>query len=67
MPKLDGITLLKQLRDDVWGKTAKVIILTSLSDDKRLQEAKNLGAEDYIIKTDRKIEEVYEEVISKLN
>src|SRR3989344_655475 len=30
MPKMDGMTLLSKLREDAWGKDAKVIILTNL-------------------------------------
>ena len=28
MPKMDGITMLSKLRQDEWGKTAKVIVLS---------------------------------------
>ncbi len=30
MPMMDGLTTLKELRKDAWGKTAKVILLTNL-------------------------------------
>src|SRR3989304_617137 len=30
MPKMNGITMLKKLREDEWGKNASVIILTNL-------------------------------------
>jgi DNA-binding response OmpR family regulator len=40
MPKLDGIGMLKKIREDAWGKNVKVIMLTNLSDNKKLNEAK---------------------------
>ncbi len=36
MPKMDGLTALKQIRLDSWGKTALVIILTNLTADNRI-------------------------------
>lgn len=67
MPIMDGITMLENLREDDWGKNAKVIILTNLSDNKRLVDAKKLGADEYLIKTDLKIEEVLEKVLKNIN
>ncbi len=67
MPKMDGIMMLKALRKDAWGKDAKVIILTNLSDDKRVIEALEQGTHDYLIKADWKIEDVVEKVRKKLH
>ena len=69
MPKMDGITMLKKLRSggDSWGREAKVMMLTNLTDTKKLEEAKALGADSYFIKTDLKIEDVLKTVIEKLN
>src|SRR5260370_34454655 len=32
MPKMDGLTMLKELKEDEWGKQAKIIILSNLGD-----------------------------------
>ncbi|EKD66975.1 MAG: Response regulator containing a CheY-like protein receiver domain and an HD-GYP protein [uncultured bacterium] len=66
MPIMDGISVLRNLREDEWGKTAKVIVLTNLSENEKLQEAQTFGVNDYLIKTDWKIEEVIEKIKSKL-
>ena len=58
MPKMDGITMLKKLRGDIWGKNAKVIILTNLSNPTSELEASQLDVSDYMIKTDLKLSEV---------
>lgn len=58
MPKMDGLTMLKKLREDVWGKEAQVIILTNLSGNDGVSEALNQGVFEYIVKTDIKIEDL---------
>jgi CheY-like chemotaxis protein len=36
MPKMDGIEVMERLRDDHWGKSVPIIILTNLNIDGRL-------------------------------
>jgi len=66
MPKMDGMEMLKRLRQDNWGKNVKVIILSNLTHPDKEREAKELGVEDYIVKADWKLEEVVKLVESKL-
>lgn len=59
MPVMDGMTMLKHLRSDDWGKTVPVIILTNLSpDDKTLWNVVATEPSYYLLKADRKIEEL---------
>lgn len=51
MPVMDGITMLKELRKDAWGKDAHVIMLTNLSDDSASQRALENGAHDFLVKS----------------
>lgn len=51
MPKMDGMTFLKELRKDSWGKNIPVIILTNLSDDKNIAEAMEGGVYDFLVKS----------------
>ncbi len=62
MPKMDGMTMLKKLREDKWGKDAKVIILTNLSDLENISEAVIQGSYEYILKSDWRIEDVIAKV-----
>ena len=39
MPKLDGVAVLQRLRQDIWGKSALIIILTNLTADTNLLQA----------------------------
>ena len=67
MPKMDGLTVLKKLREDEWGKNAEVIILTNLSDNEEISRAISDGKGEYLIKTDWKMEDIVNKVKSKLN
>ncbi len=66
MPAMSGGEALKKLREDKWGKTAKVIILTNLSDDESVRNSRELGALDYLIKTDWKLKEIVAKVKQNL-
>jgi two-component system, chemotaxis family, chemotaxis protein CheY len=45
MPETDGIAVLKKI-----GKTAKVVVISAVGQEKMVDEAKELGALDYIVK-----------------
>jgi two-component system, chemotaxis family, chemotaxis protein CheY len=45
MPEVDGIEVLKKI-----GKSAKVIVISAVGQEKMVEEAKELGAVDYIVK-----------------
>lgn len=60
IPKIDGIEVLKKLRDDPWGKNLPVIILTNVNDDSKVDEAKRLGAKAFMVKTDWGLEGIVE-------
>ncbi|MDE2172569.1 MAG: response regulator [Patescibacteria group bacterium] len=66
LPKMDGITMLRKLREDDWGKTVEVMILTNLSENKRVAEAMGLGAFEYLIKSDWDVDEVMGKIKNKL-
>ncbi len=67
MPEMDGITMLKKLREDEWGKTVPVIILTNLTSSDKVEESIKSGASDYLIKANYKIEDVVKMVREKLS
>lgn len=51
MPKMDGLTVLKKLREDEWGKKAKVIVMTALDDMEKVAEVVEAGASGYFVKS----------------
>lgn len=62
MPVMDGLTMLSRLREDPWGKDAKVIILTNLSESAKVSEVMAKESFDYLVKSDWKLEEVVKKV-----
>lgn len=64
MPKMDGETMLKQLRQDDWGKNVPVIVLTNLL---YLQDANSKErASEYLLKSDTKLEDLVEKIKTHL-
>jgi two-component system, OmpR family, alkaline phosphatase synthesis response regulator PhoP len=66
LPKMDGISVLENLRENAWGKSAKVIILSNLSDWDNTKKATDLNVHDYLVKADWNIKDVIKKVKSKL-
>lgn len=66
MPKMDGMSMLRELRKDSWGKDVKVIILTNLSDAEKIDEALKQGTYDFLVKKDWNITQVLEKVKTSL-
>jgi DNA-binding response OmpR family regulator len=62
MPKVDGLTMLRKLRENRWGMHAPVVILTNLSDNAKLAEALEIGVVEYIIKAEVKLSEIVNRV-----
>lgn len=65
MPKMDGMTMLNELRKDPWGKTARVVILTNFSDDDKRKIALDSGAE-FLLKADLSLAQIVDFVKRKL-
>lgn len=67
LPKMDGLTVLKKLRQDKWGKHALVIILTNLNSPATISKSLEFmdGVQEYIVKSNWKIEDVVAKVREK--
>lgn len=62
LPEMDGIDILIALKDDNDLSSIPVIMLSNLSEDQKIKQALELGAVDYLIKTQHPINEVVERV-----
>jgi DNA-binding response OmpR family regulator len=62
MPVMDGMTMLEKLRKEEWGKDMKVILLTNLEGPEERSTANEYGANDYLVKSDWKLEDILEKV-----
>ena len=62
MPKMDGMEMLQRLKADSSMRDIPVVILTNLSDYERISQALSLGAMDYLVKANYKLEDLLDKV-----
>jgi CheY-like chemotaxis protein len=62
MPGLNGLEVLKRLKQDPATKAIPVIMLTNLGEDKDVQAALSLGAVKYIVKVSNTPKQVVDQV-----
>ncbi|MBI3956429.1 MAG: response regulator [Candidatus Kerfeldbacteria bacterium] len=62
LPKLDGFSVLKELKDDPNLKAIPVILLSNLGQDDDVKKGKDLGADDYFIKSNHTPAEIVAKV-----
>ncbi len=62
MPRLDGIGALKQIKENPEVKDIPVVILTNLSDYDKVSDALSLGAMDYLVKANYRLEELVNKI-----
>jgi len=66
MPKMDGLTMLKKLREDEKGKLIPVIILTNLSDAEAIDRSLKSGSYDFLTKANWELGDIVQKVKEKL-
>ncbi|OHA93704.1 MAG: hypothetical protein A3E02_01510 [Candidatus Zambryskibacteria bacterium RIFCSPHIGHO2_12_FULL_38_34] len=66
MPILNGWEMLKKLREDEWGKGAKVIMLTVIENTEAIARAVEDNSLAYLIKTNESMDDVVEKVKTML-
>lgn len=66
MPKMDGIKVLKKLREDPWGKTVPVIVLTNLNTAETVEKSLASGVYDYLVKIDYTLDDLAEIVKKRM-
>jgi len=66
MPVMNGMEMLNQLRQDEWGKTARVMILSNLADTEKKAEATAKGVQYFIIKSNVNIRSIMTKVLDTM-
>jgi DNA-binding response OmpR family regulator len=66
MPKLDGISVLREMKKDEALRNIPVIILTNLSTGDKVAEAMQLGTFDFLVKANYSLEDVLRKVKERL-
>lgn len=62
LPKKNGFTVLKELKEDAEMKGIPVIVVSNLGEDSDIKRAIALGATDYFVKSQHPINEIVEKV-----
>ena len=66
LPVMDGMAMLKELREHESGKDTEVILLTNSMNRSMVAEALEHGSHDYLVKSDWKLEDLVTLVQNKL-
>lgn len=62
LPKLDGLSLLRKIKEDENVSKIPVLILTNLKNDETVEESIKLGVSDYMVKVNYTPDELVEKV-----
>lgn len=66
MPKIDGISVLRQMKEDAALRSVPVIILTNLSSGDKVAEAMTLGTFDFLVKANYSLDDVLKKVSERI-
>jgi len=66
MPVMDGVTMLKKLREENKFVATPVILLTNVTYGPQIDEAIKHGVQDFMIKTNWKLDDVVQKIRQKL-
>lgn len=58
MPVMDGMEMLSNLREDEWGKNAKVMFLSNIADSEKVAEGVAKGVHQFMIKSNTNVSEL---------
>lgn len=67
MPVMDGVSMLRALREDNWGKNAPVVMLTNLNENDKVAQTLELGSYEYFVKSDHSIADIVTSIKEKLH
>jgi len=62
MPKKDGFDALYDLKQDKITQSIPIIVLSNLGQEEDIKRAKELGAEDYLVKSNIAIQDVVDKI-----
>lgn len=62
MPKMGGMEVLRRLREDDYGRSIPVIIVSNLSGKEDITEGAEKGAVEYLIKANFSLDEIIDKI-----
>ncbi len=67
LPRMNGFEVLEHLQADPKFKKIPVLVLSNLGQDQDIEQAKTLGATDYIVKSNFSLQKVVEKIVTILS
>lgn len=67
MPVMDGLTVLKKLKENSGTKNIPVLVLTNLETDESVREAVKSGSREYLVKANYGLNDLSKKIESVLN
>lgn len=67
MPKMDGFEVLEKIRQDPKLKGTRILVVSNLGQDSDMKRAKELGADEYLVKSDYSLQQIVDLIKKKLN
>lgn len=61
LPDINGAEMIAEIRRDVWGKTAKVMVLTNLNEDQIRSKLEDLNISRFLLKVDNTLKQIAQE------
>jgi len=58
MPKMDGISMLKELRHDPRGREIPVVVMSNLNNAQYIDETLANGAQDFLVKVNNSLDDI---------
>lgn len=58
MPVKDGLTAIREIRQDAWGKQAKIVVLSNIDYPESVRETRELNICQYIVKSSQSLSDI---------
>jgi len=62
MPKMNGFEVLEEIKNDIGIRSIPIIMLTVLGSDDDIKKGLQLGAKDYIVKSQHAVAEIIDKI-----
>jgi two-component system alkaline phosphatase synthesis response regulator PhoP len=66
MPDIDGFEVIRKVRENDWGKTAKILILTASGESDEIPKDIEMSIDDFLLKTEWGLDNIAIKIREKL-
>ncbi len=58
MPVKDGVSAIREIRQDAWGKDAKIAVLSNIDYPETVKEMRNMKIDNYVVKSSQSLQDI---------